>query len=94
MLVAWALPRDTGHRFPASTVKESYWRRFSQGLTFLRGEPLLLTMVIMVAVTNLLDAAFNQVLVHVWAKESGVVAAFPVGGFLNPILGAEALSPR
>ncbi|MFJ4093263.1 MFS transporter [Kitasatospora sp. NPDC089913] len=48
-----------------------YWRMFREGFTFLRGEPLLLTVIVTVAVTNLLDAAFLSVLVPVWAQESG-----------------------
>lgn len=65
---------------PAGSVAESaanppaepgYWRRFGQGFTFLRSEPLLLAIVAMVMVTNFLDAAFSAVLLPVWAKESG-----------------------
>ncbi|MFJ2781399.1 MULTISPECIES: MFS transporter [unclassified Kitasatospora] len=48
-----------------------YWRMFREGFTFLRGEPLLLTVIVMLAVTNLLDAGFMTVLVPVWARESG-----------------------
>ncbi|MFJ8435449.1 MFS transporter [Kitasatospora sp. NPDC094019] len=48
-----------------------YWRMFREGFTFLRGEPLLLTVIVTVAVTNLLDAAFMTVLVPVWAQETG-----------------------
>lgn len=71
MVVAWALPRGMGHRAPAPEEKEGYWRRFGQGVTFLRGEPLLLAVAVMVGITNLLDAAFSQVLAPVWAMESG-----------------------
>ncbi|AQZ61515.1 MFS transporter [[Actinomadura] parvosata subsp. kistnae] len=72
LIVAWALPAGMGHRAPAaSPAREGYWRRFGQGLTFLRGQPLLLALAVVVGVTNLLDAAFSQVLVTVWAKESG-----------------------
>ncbi|KJY25713.1 MFS transporter [Streptomyces sp. NRRL S-495] len=48
-----------------------YWRMFREGFAFLRGEPLLLTVIVTVAVTNLLDAAFLTVLVPVWARETG-----------------------
>ncbi|MEU8403805.1 MFS transporter [Nonomuraea sp. NPDC048892] len=85
VIVAWALPRGMGHSAPEPGAeegatppprrrpagKEGYWRRFGEGMTFLRGEPLLLTLIAMVCVTNLLDAAFGQVLGPVWAKESG-----------------------
>ncbi|MDY0813270.1 MFS transporter [Kitasatospora purpeofusca] len=48
-----------------------YWRMFREGFAFLRGDPLLLTVIVTVAVTNLLDAAFLTVLVPVWARETG-----------------------
>ncbi|MFC5165608.1 MFS transporter [Nonomuraea angiospora] len=73
-VVAVALPRGLGHRAPGAPEheeEEGYWRRFGQGFAFLRGEPLLLAMMVMVAATNLLDAAWSQVLAPVWAKESG-----------------------
>ncbi|WP_206059255.1 MFS transporter [Nonomuraea zeae] len=74
LIVAWTLPRGMGRRPAAPEGEredEGYWRRFRQGFAFLRGEPLLLAVVVMVSVTNLLDAAFSQVLLPVWAKESG-----------------------
>ncbi|WP_327683388.1 MFS transporter [Kitasatospora sp. NBC_00458] len=60
---------DAGGR--AVEEQPGYWRMFGEGFAFLRGEPLLLTIVVMVAVTNLLDAGFFTVLVPVWARESG-----------------------
>jgi MFS family permease len=73
VVVALALPRGMGHGHPAAegTQEPGYWRRFSEGFLFLRGEPLLLTIIIMVGITNLLDAGFMTVLVPVWAKDSG-----------------------
>lgn len=80
VIIGLALPRGMGR--PAEQVlppqgaagapaEPGYWRRFGQGFTFLRTEPLLLTIVVMVMVTNFLDAAFSAVLLPVWAKESG-----------------------
>lgn len=109
VIVAWALPRGMGRRVPAPQGQEGedegYWRRFWQGFAFLRGEPLLLAMAIMIAVTNLLDAAFVQVLAPVWAKESGygpavlglnssVVGAAAVGGSLVAALVAHRMRRR
>ncbi|MDF4249682.1 MFS transporter [Streptomyces sp. WMMB303] len=48
-----------------------YWHRLGAGFRFLRGDPLLLTVIVMVGVTNLLDAAFATLLLPVWARESG-----------------------
>ncbi|MEN3536737.1 MFS transporter [Microbispora sp. ZYX-F-249] len=73
LIIALALPRGMGR--PAEAERASpasgYWRRFGEGFAFLRGEPLLLTVIVMVGITNLLDAAFNTVLLPVWAQRSG-----------------------
>jgi MFS family permease len=82
LIIGLALPRGVGHAVipdrPADEGDESekgeepgYWRRFGEGLAFLRGEPLLLTIVVMIAITNLLDAAWSTVLLPVWARDSG-----------------------
>ncbi|MFH9247444.1 MFS transporter [Streptomyces lydicus] len=76
VIVALVLPRGIGTAAaegapPDDEAQPGYWRRFGEGFVFLRGEPLLLTLIVMVGITNLLDAAFNTVLMPVWAKESG-----------------------
>lgn len=75
MIIALTLPRGMGQAVedaPSQDESEpGYWRRFGEGFTFLRSEPLLLAIIVMVGITNLLDAAFTTVLVPVWAKESG-----------------------
>lgn len=76
VIVVLALPRDMRHApepGPAAAGGEEpgYWRRFGEGFHFLRREPLLLTVIVMLGITNLLDAAFTTVLLPVWAKESG-----------------------
>lgn len=80
VIIGLALPRGMGRpaEQPPSPqdatgppAEPGYWRRFGQGFTFLRSEPLLLAIVVMVMVTNFLDAAFSAVLLPVWAKESG-----------------------
>ncbi|MEU5837875.1 MFS transporter [Streptomyces diacarni] len=55
----------------AGGPQPGYWQRMGEGFRFLRGDGLLLTVIVMVGVTNLLDAAFNSLLVPVWARESG-----------------------
>lgn len=52
-----------------------YLHRLREGWRFLRGDPLLLGLSLMVAATNLLDQAYVTVLVPVWAKETGGGAA-------------------
>lgn len=72
-IIALVLPRDMG--LPAQRdpdeQERGYWQRFGQGFQFLRREPLLLTIIVMIGITNLLDAAFGTVLLPVWARESG-----------------------
>ncbi|MGW2373062.1 MFS transporter [Kitasatospora sp. NPDC001683] len=67
-----------------------YWRMFREGFGFLRAEPLLLTVTVMVGVTNLLDAGFTTVLVPVWARESGNGPA--VIGLIGSVLGVTAVA--
>ncbi|MET9253439.1 MFS transporter [Streptomyces sp. NPDC003717] len=74
VIVALALPRRVGrgHEDASPEASEAgYWQRFGEGLAFLRTQPLLLSVVVMVGVTNLLDAAFTAVLLPVWADASG-----------------------
>ncbi|MEW2544306.1 MFS transporter [Streptomyces sp. NPDC047002] len=77
LIVAAALPRGMGRAVAGEALPSGeqrapgYWRRFGEGFAFLRGEPLLLTVIVMVGVTNLLDAAYAGVLVPVWARDSG-----------------------
>ena len=49
----------------------SYLTELRDGWDFLRGDPVLVAMSAMLAVTNLLDIAFVAVLLPVWAREHG-----------------------
>ncbi|RLU79289.1 MFS transporter [Streptomyces griseocarneus] len=80
LVVAAVLPRGMGRAaVPGADTGDTgdsaddpgYWRRFREGFTFLRGEPLLLTVIVMVGITNLIEAGFATVLIPVWADESG-----------------------
>jgi len=64
-----------------------YLHRLREGWRFLRRDPLLLGLSLMVAVTNLFDQAYVAVLVPVWAKETGGGAA-AVGTLLAVFSGA------
>ncbi|GAB2326440.1 MFS transporter [Streptomyces variabilis] len=110
VIIKLALPRGMGHAVeeapsPAGEAEPDYWRRFGEGFTFLRGEPLLLTVIVMCGITNLLDAAITSVLVPVWARESGngptsiglmgsVMGAAAVGGSLIAAMVAHRLRRR
>jgi predicted MFS family arabinose efflux permease len=69
----------SGSSTPSTAGEEAdtatYLGRLREGWDFLRREPVLLAMTLMVALTNLLDAAFSTVLVPVWARETGGGAA-------------------
>ncbi|MFJ2016443.1 MFS transporter [Streptomyces nodosus] len=110
LIIKLALPRHMGHAAddaPAQdgTAEPGYWRRFGEGFTFLRGEPLLLTVIVTVGIINLLDAGFTTVLLPVWAKDSGsgptaiglvgsVTGAAAVGGSLIAAMAAHRLRRR
>ncbi|WP_460110661.1 MFS transporter [Streptomyces sp. YKOK-J1] len=113
VIIGVALPHGMGHAVEESGSQaeqdgetgEGYWRRFGVGFTFLRGEPLLLSVIVMVGITNLLDAGFSTVLMPVWAKESGngpaaigltgsVMGAAAVAGSLIAALAAHRLRRR
>ena len=58
-------------REPESPADTSYLAELRSGWRFMRRDPILMGIGVMVAVTNLLDAAWSAVLVPVWAKEGG-----------------------
>ncbi|MFK4111597.1 MFS transporter [Streptomyces sp. NPDC002176] len=94
LVIAVAFPRRVARPAEAAARRAGesgagYWQRFGEGFTFLRTEPLLLTAIVMVAVTNLLDAAFNTVLRPVWARESGHGPA--ALGLTGSVTGAAAV---
>ncbi|WP_049580745.1 MFS transporter [Streptomyces sp. SBT349] len=90
LVIAATLPADMGRGAGRERQGPGYWRSLGEGLAFLRADRLLLTVVVMVAVTNLLDAALMSVLLPVWARESG---AGPVGlGIVSSAAGMAAVA--
>ncbi|MFE4974124.1 MFS transporter [Kitasatospora sp. NPDC056651] len=103
LIIALALPRGMGRSAvpapPVATAPEAgaeqgerpvgYWRMFREGFTFLRSEPLLLAVTVIVGITNLLDAGFVTVLLPVWARESGNGPA--ALGLCAGVMGATAV---
>jgi MFS family permease len=67
-----------------------YGRRLREGWDFLRRDRVLLGIAVMVALTNLLDAAYVTVLVPVWAVDSGGGAG-AIGLVFATFAGASAL---
>jgi len=58
-----------------SRDQPSYLTRLREGWDYLRRDPVLLGLTMMIAVTNLLDLAWFSVIVPVWALETGAGAA-------------------
>jgi MFS family permease len=82
---------ETGEALETSapTGADGYWRQLGQGMAFLAREPLLRAVVIMVMVTNFLDATKTTVLLPVaTTRQYGGAAAF---GLLLGTLGGTAL---
>ncbi|MEV7188463.1 MFS transporter [Kitasatospora sp. NPDC093102] len=97
LIIAIALPHGMGRSAVSAAAGDpseqeppaGYWRMFREGFTFLRSEPLLLTVIVMIGITNLIDAGFTTVLVPVWARESGNGPA--AIGLLAAVMGATAV---
>jgi MFS family permease len=68
---------------PSAVPEPGYLGQLQAGIGFLRGERLLRSLVAMMALTNLVDAAVVAVLLPLWARESG---AGPAG--IGLVLGA------
>lgn len=74
----------------AEADSTSYVQELRQGWDFLRGEPVLIAICAMVAVTNLVDQAYAAVLAPVWAKESGAGVAV-LGSLFAAMSGASVI---
>ncbi|MBX4953648.1 MFS family permease [Rhizobium binae] len=62
------IPGPPGARWGAAA---SYRDDLSEGWRFLRGDAVLVSIIAMVATTNLLDQAYHAVLLPVWTRDSG-----------------------
>ncbi len=78
-------PRPVG----VGQASASYVAELRAGWTFMRKDPVLMGIGVMVATTNLLDQAWSAVLVPVWARDSGYgVAAV---GLTGVVFGGAAI---
>lgn len=94
-VMAWATVGLGGPVAPDPEVAPAagtaaYLVQLREGWDFLRRDPLLLGITVMVALTNLLDAAWSAVLLPVWSVESGAGAA-TLGLVLAVFSGCSAL---
>jgi MFS family permease len=76
-------------RREAAAEPSSYAGELRDGWTFLRSDPVLISLCVMVAVTNLLDLAWSAVLLPVWAKDSG--AGVGVVGLVFAVWGGASM---
>jgi len=67
----------------------SYVAELREGWDFLRRDPVLMSLCVMIAVTNLLDLAWSAVLLPVWARESG--AGVAVVGLVFSVWGGASM---
>ncbi|TDU91116.1 putative MFS family arabinose efflux permease [Kribbella voronezhensis] len=71
-LIRTWVPRPTVETSTPSAGDEvSYFAQLREGWQFLRRDKLMMPLVLMIAVTNLLDAAIGAVLLPVWIKDHG-----------------------
>ncbi len=89
-LVAATAPRQGAARTVGGHGRPGYRQELAEGWHFLRRDRVLVAMVMMVAATNLLDAAYTAVLVPVWARDSGGGAA-AIGLLFGTFSGAALL---
>ncbi|MBZ4322826.1 MFS transporter, partial [Streptomyces sp. SCA2-4] len=94
VVIALLLPSGMGRPVAGTSTDEppgpgGYGRRLREGYAFLRGDPLLLAVCGVVGVGNFLGAASAQVLVPVWARESGGGPA--AIGLVNGLFGVTAV---
>src|SRR4029078_5712545 len=67
----------------------SYAGELREGWDFLRRDPVLMSLCVMIAITNLLDLAWSAVLLPVWARESG--AGVAAVGLVFAVWGGSSL---
>jgi MFS family permease len=83
-------PYDAGAAEAAPAPREPYLQQLHEGWRFLRHDPVLLGIAVMVSLTNLLDLAWASVLMPVWARETGGGAA-AIGAVFAVFAGASAV---
>jgi MFS family permease len=71
---AAAVTSSVAKRESSVAERTSYAAELRAGWRFLRGDAVLMSLCVMVAVTNLLDLAWSSVLLPVWARDSGAGA--------------------
>ncbi len=71
LIIGMVMPRQPAAEQHDEDELGSYFQRLGEGFTFLRQDKLLRSVLGMVALTNLLDAAMFAVLLPLWARDTG-----------------------
>jgi MFS family permease len=95
------MPADVGRIAHETMIEGSYLTQMREGLRFLIADRLLLTLVLMILVTNLLDIAKSAVFLPVWVVEHGygvsvvglVLTCFALTAMISSLL-ASAIGER
>lgn len=87
LVVGLGIPRPTVAGTPKPNTSATYLHDLAAGWSALRSEPILVTLVLMIAITNLFDQAYAMVLLPVWVRSSGLDVTW-VGIFLATFSGA------
>jgi MFS family permease len=82
-------PRETQVQEGTGQPATSYLNDLRDGWDFLRHDPVLMSLCLMIAVTNLLDLAWSAVLLPVWAHDSG--AGVGVLGLVFSVWGGASM---
>lgn len=89
LLATTAAPASTRTDPNAEDEPAAYIAELRSGWRFMRRDPILMGIGVMVAVTNLLDAAWSAVLLPVWARDGG--HGVQVVGLLGATFGGAAI---
>ncbi|QYO78695.1 MFS transporter [Devosia salina] len=89
LIVRFGVPlaANTATAEPAPEASQTYGAAFAAGWAVLRGDPVLVGLVVMIAFTNLFDQAYATLLLPVWVRSSGLDVSW-VGILLAVFSGA------
>lgn len=71
LVVVQGIPAERREPVPDAAPRASYFAELGEGFRFLRRDAVLVGIVVMVAITNLLDQAGSTVLLPLWILEAG-----------------------
>lgn len=96
LVIGLGVPKSRPATPEEAQVPSTYRAELGAGWTVLRSDPVLMSMMLMIAVTNLFDMAYSMVLLPVWVKTSGLdvswvgilLATFSAGAIIGATIAA------